>query len=583
VSKSCLVSQVTAHETYPHWEIKSPPLPARSRLFRLEPFGILTPKVESLTSYVARLSEAHSVSSHLLLRKEIYPAAGRKSSYFSGNLGFSARQINGMDKIAKATAMGLEKLIYRNNLRYMTMWPWGNILCPINLMRSRRAWCPACLEESLVEGSPAYEQLIWTLECVFVCPWHQEWLREICPHCNSPVPALAPFSYPGYCTRCGSWLGTSTFKAERDHSSPPPVTEDELARQLVITHIIGELLSHAPTLTSPPSHERFIANFAKCVERFAGGHINYFSTVVGLWSGMVRRLLAGKTKPRLVVLLQVCSRLNVSLFDLLSGDGNEGMLKTWRTMVKESIPRSPQKVPWGEVKKQLLLALEEHPPPSLEKVARRMGYYQPKLSKNFPDECARIVKRYKEYKRDKRPNPKTIYYALRRALREQTPPSLQAVLRRLGCQNTGYYYYYNYPDLCFAIAKRFKDSRNKPFDLDADRERLQDILLEQPPPPFFEVAKRLGHNREFVRKKFPDLSKAITSRYLTYCAALRKQKAEQFRSEIRTAIRQIVSSGQYASEARVRKHVRKNLPSLGRDSLFKQALREIKAEMGLNG
>jgi hypothetical protein len=359
------------------------------------------------------------------------------------------------------------------------------------------------------------------------------------------------------------------------------VAEDELARQLVITHLIGELLSRAPTLAVPPSHKTFIANFAKCIERFADGHINYFSNVVGLWSGTVRRLLAGRTKPRLVVLLQVCSRLNISLFDLLSDDGNEGMLKKWRAMVKEGIPRSPEKVPWNEVRKKLLLALQEHPPPSLEKVARHMGYFQPKLSRNFPDECARIVNRYKEYKRSRHPNPQRIYEALHDALEEQTPPSLQAVLRRLGCQDTGYYYYYNYPDLCFAIAKRFKDSRNKPFNVDTDRERLQEILFEQPPPPFFEVAKRLGHNREFVRKKFPELSKAIASRYLTYRAALRMRKAEQLRNEVRAAVRQIMASGQYASEARVKKQVKKTLPSLGRDSLFKQALREIKAEMGL--
>ena len=581
MSKETHVAPVVASETYPHWEIKAPPFPARSRLFRIEPFGVGTPKVESLTSYVARLSEAHSVTSRMLLRREIYPAAGRSIAYFSGNLGFSSRQINGIDKIAEATAVGLKKLTCRDDLHNMTLWPWGNTLNPINLMRSRRAWCPVCLEERLTEGSPPYEQLIWTLECVFVCPWHQEWLREICPHCNSPVPALASYSYPGYCIRCKSWLGTSTFNIEREHQSLPPVTDDELARQLVVTHLIGDLLSRASTLTAPPSHKRFIANFAKCIERFADGHINYFSNVVGLWSGMVRRLLAGKTKPRLVVLLQVCSRLNISLFDLLSDDGNERMLRKWRAMVKEGIPRSPEKVPWDEVRKNLLLALQEHPPPSLEKVARRMGYFQPKLSKNFPDECARIVNRYKEYKRSRHPNPQRIYEALHNALEEQPPPSLQAVLRRLGCQDTGYYYYYNYPDLCFAIAKRFKDSRNKPFDVDTDRERLREILVEQPPPPFLEVAKRLGHNREFIRKKFPELSQAITSRYLTYCAALRKKKDEQLRSEIRAAVRRIVASGQYVSEARVRKHVKKNLPNIGRDSLFKQALREIKAEMGL--
>jgi hypothetical protein len=57
------------------------------------------------------------------------------------------------------------------------------------------------------------------------------------------------------------------------------------------------------------------------------------------------------------------------------------------------------------------------------------------------------------------------------------------------------------------------------------------------------------------------------------------RKAEQLRNEVRAAVRQIVASGQYASEARVKKQVKKNLPGPGRDSLFKQALREIKSEM----
>jgi hypothetical protein len=153
MSKENLAAPVAASETYPHWEIKAPAFPARSRLFHLEPFGVGTPKVESLTSYVARLSEAHSVTSRMLLRREIYPAAGRSVSYFSGNLGFSSRQINGIDKIAEATAVGLETLTCRDDLHNMTLWPWGHTLCPINLMRSRRAWCPACLEERLTEGS----------------------------------------------------------------------------------------------------------------------------------------------------------------------------------------------------------------------------------------------------------------------------------------------------------------------------------------------------------------------------------------------------------------------------------------------
>jgi len=211
-----------------------------------------------------------------------------------------------------------------------------------------------------------------------------------------------------------------------------------------------------------------------------------------------------------------------------------------------------------------------------------MGYYPARLSNNFPRECDRIVSRYYEYRKGKHPEPRKISKVLRAALGEKPPPSLQKVLRHLGCQSTGYYYYYNYPELCLAIAERFKNYRNKPFNIENDRKRLQAALTEQPPPPFLEVARRLGHNREFIRRKYPELSKEIASRYIAHCDAHRKLKAEQLRNEIRTAIKQITASELYVSEARVREHVKNRLPSLGRDSLFKQALRAVKTEMGLS-
>lgn len=244
--------------------------------------------------------------------------------------------------------------------------------------------------------------------------------------------------------------------------------------------------------------------------------------------------------------------------------------------------RSEAPIPWGELGKKLRLTLEEHPPPSLEAVARRMGYYPIRLSRNFPEQCAQIINRYEEYRKSSHPDPKKINSVLRAALGEQPAPSLQEVFRRLGCRSTGYYYYYNYPDLCFAIAKRFKSQRNKPFNIGTERKRLQAALVEQPPPPFSEVARRLNHNREFVRRKFPELSKAITTRYIHYRAICNKEKAERLRNEIRGAIKQITASGLYVSEARMREYIKKHLSSLGRDSLFKQALWEIKAEMSRN-
>src|SRR5437016_2319425 len=43
------------------WDCEPPALPPRSRLYALEPIGIGTPHVESLTGYVSRIADAHAV------------------------------------------------------------------------------------------------------------------------------------------------------------------------------------------------------------------------------------------------------------------------------------------------------------------------------------------------------------------------------------------------------------------------------------------------------------------------------------------------------------------------------------------
>ncbi len=58
---------------YNSWDMTYPSIPARSRLFQLEPIGIGTPYVESLTSYIVRLAKAHCLLPRTLITKMIAP------------------------------------------------------------------------------------------------------------------------------------------------------------------------------------------------------------------------------------------------------------------------------------------------------------------------------------------------------------------------------------------------------------------------------------------------------------------------------------------------------------------------------
>ena len=59
------------------WDYILPVLPPRSRLYALEPIGIGTPFVESLSGYIARLADAHAVSVGDLVGRELSPLASK--------------------------------------------------------------------------------------------------------------------------------------------------------------------------------------------------------------------------------------------------------------------------------------------------------------------------------------------------------------------------------------------------------------------------------------------------------------------------------------------------------------------------
>src|SRR3982074_3360598 len=61
------------------FEVWAPALeapPPRSRLYSLEPIGIGTPEVESLSSYLNRLAQAHCVTVSALIAHELLPHIG---------------------------------------------------------------------------------------------------------------------------------------------------------------------------------------------------------------------------------------------------------------------------------------------------------------------------------------------------------------------------------------------------------------------------------------------------------------------------------------------------------------------------
>ena len=112
------------------WDLELPACKPCSRLFHLEPIGVGTPYVESLTSYVSRLALAHSVPPRTLLAIEIGPYV--KTNYLPNTRSLvaiygqdSVRALNGTRRQATQLVQALEALTLRTDLRFLTMLTQG--------------------------------------------------------------------------------------------------------------------------------------------------------------------------------------------------------------------------------------------------------------------------------------------------------------------------------------------------------------------------------------------------------------------------------------------------------------------------
>jgi hypothetical protein len=218
--------------TYESWDLVNVSVPARSPLYNLEPIRTGTGLAESLTSYAARLAAAHCLSPAVLLGRTLAPLMGKKywlqggarrgtrSSALCNSFSGYAKAVNGIGVIAKDWVSGLESLTGRSDLRFLTMLPWSNVFTQRNLLRSTRAWCPNCYEDWIANDQAVYEPLIWTFRTVEVCLHHQRRLRSACQYCGHTLSWLSRCDQPGYCSKCGKWLGSNLHEPSSNLAIP---------------------------------------------------------------------------------------------------------------------------------------------------------------------------------------------------------------------------------------------------------------------------------------------------------------------------------------------------------------------------
>lgn len=408
---------------FPILDLTLPSIPQRSRFYPLSPIGVGTPYVESLTSYICRLVAFHNVSvgsfyEYLLIPNlhKHYLAAPRRlapASTLAGALRKQIKAINGVGQMAREWFQLLESLTLRSDLRFLSLSVLSDVTPHWKLLRTFQTWCPTCYQETLETNQPVYQPLLWLIAAVDICARHRRRLVNRCPHCHQQFPPLPRRAFPGYCARCGYWLGEiHDDRVTLDALLP----EEEIDWHISIAKSAEDLLAGLPSLAGSITREKVVGSLQECISISTGGVGAQFSNLIKKNSTTVQGWHKGKVKIPLCDMFRICYCLDLSILDFLkgsqairkSGINIKELPSAYQTVRKRPTPRPFNHI---RVKSELAKFLDMEPPISLREATARIGVDHRDIYRKFPELSRKISSRYIVYMRD--------YYRTKRSRREE--------------------------------------------------------------------------------------------------------------------------------------------------------------------
>lgn len=438
-------------ERYSFLELRLPEIPPRSCLYHLEPLGIGTPYVESLTSYMVRLARAHSVSARALIIGAIEPLLKlRHLGYFDKTgqhlnafLNLSASSLNGISKFSQDFVQALEIATLRSNLSVLTLFPLASITIDWYLYKTIKTWCPDCFNEWRNIGSPIYEPLLWQIRAVTVCPIHKRPLVDRChnQHCQSSMPVVTGNQIDlGYCLKCASWLGSETnFQDARSDYG------EELNRNVSLSNLTGNLLENSLKLKGVSHLNNIPILIDAYLEQVTHGNKHEMEDNIQVARRTFTAWQCGRSMPTFPLLLRLAYCSGVSLLDLITLPPEifKSSVEIKARFLPESLPKlrkpaKPTRYDLVKMQKDLedILVSEKVPPPSLIAVGRMWSCDADNIRKHFPDLTKAIVKKHRDWlqkqtKEKYKKMRKRIVKAIREIDSKNIYPSYHKVVARL--------------------------------------------------------------------------------------------------------------------------------------------------------
>lgn len=410
---------------------------SRSVLYNLEPIGLVTGLVESLSSYLIRVAYEHNILVGDLFNKMIFPQMNKnylvRSSTYGGNRFYEgSKTINGFMENAIELSRIMEGLTSRDDLYNLTLYKLKDFIPLRNLLNDSLVWCPDCISIWEKNEKVIYYPLIWHLKPVRICKEHNRFLIDRCPVCNRTIDILRREMIPGCCPNCSSTLSNDINQR---------LNLVEMDWEIFVYENLEDLIKINPNKIDTQRFKySFLIKLNLINEEYFENNVASFSRYLNTPKSTLRYWLNGQNFPCLDNILRICFKLNKKILDFLleSQELNGNIFQINDKQVinnKKKHTRKP--LNYDVIKKKLIELSTTETPISMNYAAKIIGRDRRVLYRNFPELCKGISKRYNDYVKEMSERrimrlEEQIMQAFNELTNEGIYPSRRKIEKRLG-------------------------------------------------------------------------------------------------------------------------------------------------------
>lgn len=358
-------------------------------LFPTAPYGLGTSDIESLGSYLLRLSIIHATAPLVLLRLCLRQARLTAPPAWPLSPSLAVRPNSTTHVMARsiAEASGIPQA----DIGALTFLPLLHALdrSPETYSKEQR-WCPECLAQQFADTGACYMKLSWHLKHYTHCEKHYLPLQDQCPACKAYQNTWKLRQNLYTCHHCGSPLGQIPENLET-------VEPWRFQHQDLVT-----MISYLARNRGTPLPEQGPRKFLQAV--FDRAWRNDDEETV--WARIPRDECLAYLYCAKPITLQtarrISHRLGVDLIDLLAGEATSTprhIAQTWNLPLPTGLQRQQRRRltnhAWLRKRLQDIVNAASSPSPSLKSIADDLHISTGGLWYHFPELCSIIVDRYK--------------------------------------------------------------------------------------------------------------------------------------------------------------------------------------------